>query len=52
MEPITILLAEDETLLLVDFEDGLREAGFMVLAVTSGKKAIEHLKAAESSIAG
>ncbi|WP_234827313.1 response regulator [Sinorhizobium meliloti] len=36
----------------MDFEDGLREAGFMVLAVTSGKKAIEHLKAAESSIAG
>ncbi|MDW9450900.1 response regulator [Sinorhizobium meliloti] len=52
MESVTILLAEDETLLLLDFEDALKEAGFMVLAVTSGKKALEHLKAAESSIAG
>nr|WP_172682345.1 response regulator [Sinorhizobium meliloti] len=30
----------------------LKEAGFMVLAVTSGKKAIERLKAAEPTIAG
>lgn len=52
LESVTILLAEDETLLLLDFEDALKEAGFMVLAVTSGKKAVEHLKAAESSIAG
>lgn len=52
MESVTILLAEDETLLLLDFEDALKEAGFEVLAVTSGKKAIEHLNAAESSFAG
>lgn len=52
LESVNILLAEDETLLLLDFEDALKEAGFVVLAVTSGKKAVEHLKAAESSIAG
>ena len=52
MESVTILLTEDETLLLLDFEDGLKEAGFMVLAVTSGRKAIEHLKASGSSFAG
>lgn len=39
-------------LLLLDFEEVLKEAGFVVLAVTSGKKAVEYLKAAESSIAG
>ncbi|MFK0278705.1 response regulator [Ensifer sp. NPDC090286] len=43
MEAITILLAEDEALLLLDFEQTLNDAGFSVLAVTSGKRALEIL---------
>ncbi|WVT75614.1 response regulator (plasmid) [Sinorhizobium chiapasense] len=52
MEPVTILLVEDEAFLLMDFEDGLTEAGFNVVAVTCGTKAIDRLKAADSPIAG
>nr|WP_245181941.1 response regulator [Sinorhizobium mexicanum] len=38
--------------MLLDFECALTEAGFGVVAVTSGSKAIEHLTAADSSIQG
>lgn len=52
MEPVTILLVEDEGFLLMDFEDGLTQAGFDVVAVTCGTKAIERLKAVDPPIAG
>ena len=52
MAPVTILLAEDETLLLIDFEQGLTEAGYAVRAVTSGSKASELLKTATITIQG
>ncbi|MDX0438881.1 response regulator [Sinorhizobium medicae] len=52
MEPDTILLADDEALLLIDYEYALADAGFVVMAVTSGGKAIEVLKSAGSGIAG
>jgi len=52
VEPVTILLADDEALLLLEFEDALVEAGFKVIAVTSGRKALEFLNAADSCIQG
>ncbi|OAP35169.1 transcriptional regulator [Sinorhizobium glycinis] len=52
MEPVTILLAEDEGLLLTEFEQALTDAGFGVVAVTSGIKAIKHLNAAEPCMHG
>ncbi|RVP11824.1 response regulator [Sinorhizobium meliloti] len=52
MEPVCLLVAEDEALLLIDLEDALIEAGFTVVAVTSGGKAIERLTSAGSSIQG
>ncbi|MQX95130.1 response regulator [Sinorhizobium medicae] len=44
MEAVTILLADDEAILLLDFESALTDAGFLVTAVSSGAKAIEILK--------
>ncbi|ABR63617.1 response regulator [Sinorhizobium medicae] len=44
MEAVTILLADDEAILLLDFESTLTDAGFLVTAVSSGAKAIELLK--------
>lgn len=52
METITILLAEDEGLLLFDFEQALGEAGFGVLAVTSGRRALELLRTPDAAIQG
>jgi two-component system, cell cycle response regulator CpdR len=52
VEPVTILLAEDEGLLLLDFEQALTEAGFSVVAVSSGSKAVEFLNGAKTSIQG
>lgn len=52
MKPATILLADDEALLLLDYEAALAEAGFVVVAVASGGKAIEVLRSADSEIAG
>ncbi|MBB3395394.1 MULTISPECIES: response regulator [unclassified Rhizobium] len=52
METSVILLAEDETLLLLDFKQALIEAGFGVLAVSSGGEAIALLNAEGSSIQG
>jgi DNA-binding NtrC family response regulator len=52
MEVVTILLADDEALLLMDFEVALTEAGFHVAAVTSGSKAIDILRSANSPIQG
>jgi DNA-binding NtrC family response regulator len=46
------LLAEDEALLLVDFEGALKEAGFGVVAVTSGGRAVELLTSDDSAIQG
>ncbi|ARS67569.1 response regulator [Sinorhizobium meliloti] len=52
MESATILLADDEALLLIELEGALADAGFLVLAVTSGLRAIELLNSADSEIAG
>lgn len=52
VEPVPVLMAEDEALLLIDFEQALTEAGFFVVAVTSGKRAIELLNTAEPTIQG
>ncbi|RVP80656.1 response regulator [Sinorhizobium meliloti] len=44
MKPsITILLADDEAILLIDYEHALIAAGFAVIAVSSGAKAIAAL---------
>lgn len=44
MEPVvTVLVVEDEAMLLLDYERGLTEAGFAVIVVTSGTKAIRLL---------
>ena len=48
MEAVTILLADDEALLLMDFEVALTDAGFHVTAVTGGSKAIDILRSANS----
>ena len=50
MEAVTILLADDEALLLMDFEVALTDAGFHVTAVTGGSKAIDILRSANSPI--
>ncbi|ASP73957.1 response regulator [Sinorhizobium meliloti] len=52
MKPATILLAEDEALLLLDYEAALADAGFVVVAVARGGKAIEVLRSADSEVAG
>lgn len=52
MEAVVILLVEDEGLLLLDFEQTLVEAGFAVLAVESGKKALKILSNASTTIQG
>ncbi len=44
MEPVvTVLVVEDEAMLLLDYERALTEAGFAVIVVTSGTKAIRLL---------
>nr|WP_289851504.1 response regulator [Sinorhizobium meliloti] len=52
VDKVTILIADDEALLLIDFEQALVEAGFHVVAVTSGGKALEILNTAGSPIQG
>ncbi|AAK64669.1 response regulator (plasmid) [Sinorhizobium meliloti] len=52
MKPATILLAEDEALLLLDYEAALADAGFVVVAVARGGKAIEVWRSADSEVAG
>ncbi|RVH28127.1 response regulator [Sinorhizobium meliloti] len=52
MEPVTILLVEDEGLLLFEFEEALTEAGFNVVAFSSGTKAVEYLRSAEVAARG
>lgn len=52
MKPATILLAEDEALLFLDYEAALADGGFVVVAVARGGKAIEVLRSADSEIAG
>ncbi|MDW9791920.1 response regulator [Sinorhizobium meliloti] len=52
MEAVTILLADDEAILLYDFETSLTDAGFLVISVTSGSKAIDILRSANSPIQG
>ncbi|MDE3819833.1 response regulator [Sinorhizobium meliloti] len=52
MKPATILLAEDEALLFLDYEAALADAGLVVVAVARGGTAIEVLRSAASEIAG
>ncbi|ASP79055.1 response regulator [Sinorhizobium meliloti] len=52
METVTILLAEDQGLLLTEFEDALSEAGFNVISETNGKEAIDRLRSGDPSIDG
>ncbi|MGK9339967.1 hypothetical protein [Sinorhizobium meliloti] len=52
MEAVTILLADDESMLLLDFEGTPTGAGFLVTSVTSGAKAIAILHSANSQIDG
>lgn len=52
MERVTILLAEDEGLLLMEFEDALSEAGFNVIPETNAKKAIDRLRSGDPPIDG
>jgi CheY-like chemotaxis protein len=40
MEPVTIMLVEDEALLLFGFEEALTEAGFNVVACSSGTRGV------------
>lgn len=51
MEPVTILLVEDEGLLLFEFEEALIEAGYNVVAFSSGTKAVD-LRSAEGAAKG
>ncbi|WP_318883812.1 hypothetical protein RWA06_26055 (plasmid) [Sinorhizobium meliloti] len=52
MEEVTILLGEDEAMLLLDFENALTDTGFHVRAVTNSGKAIKILRSADSPILG
>ncbi len=52
MEPVTIMLVEDEGLLLFEFEEALTEAGFNVVAFSSGTKAMDYLRSAEGAAKG
>jgi len=45
-----LLLVEDDPLVSLAIEDFLSSAGFRILAATSGKEAIDHLKADPASI--
>ncbi|MEY9102118.1 response regulator [Sinorhizobium fredii] len=46
------MLVEDEGLLLFEFEEALTEAGFNVVAFSSGTKAMEYLRSAEGAAKG
>ncbi|WP_342028753.1 response regulator [Sinorhizobium glycinis] len=46
------MLVEDEGLLLFEFEEALIEAGFNVVAFSSGTKAVEYLRSAEGAAKG
>ncbi|WP_234895396.1 response regulator [Sinorhizobium meliloti] len=46
------IACEDEALLLLDYEAALADAGFVVVAVARGGKAIEVLRSADSEVAG
>ncbi|YCI06301.1 response regulator (plasmid) [Ensifer sp. D2-11] len=50
MEPATILVADDEALLLLGYEDTLADAGFRVVPVTSGRQALAFLRSADSAV--
>lgn len=52
MESVQILIAEDEALILLDLEQGLTDAGFVVVTTTTGAGAIELLKGADPPILG
>ncbi|RVP57110.1 response regulator [Sinorhizobium meliloti] len=52
MEPtVTILVAEDEAMIALDYEHALTDAGFTVIVVASGTKAIRLLNE-DSSVQG
>lgn len=52
VEAVTILLADDEAILLLDFEAALTDAGFLVTSVASGAKAIDILHSSNSPVGG
>lgn len=51
-ESITIVLVEDEALLLLEFEEALTAGGFEVVCFSSGVKAITYLSSKESPAEG
>ncbi|APO75691.1 response regulator CheY-like domain-containing protein [Rhizobium etli 8C-3] len=52
MDPVTILLVDDEASVLNVFEDALADAGFEVRTVADGRKAIQYLAAADPPVQG
>lgn len=52
MEKVTLLLAEDEPLLLLDFEQALVQAGFDIAAASRAEDALKILNDAVLSIQG
>ncbi|PND26779.1 response regulator [Sinorhizobium sp. M4_45] len=52
MESVHVLVAEDEALLLLDFEHALTEAGFVVVTASTGGSATELLNTADPPILG
>jgi len=49
---LSVLLVEDEPLILETLQDALEQAGFSVLAVTSGSAALELLSGGVEDLAG
>ncbi|MBY5461303.1 response regulator [Rhizobium leguminosarum] len=52
MEPVTILLVDDETSVMLVLQHALIDAGFEVRTVSDGRKAIQYLGAADSPTHG
>jgi CheY-like chemotaxis protein len=51
-DQITLLLVEDEPLVLLAAQDTLEDGGYEVLPATTGAQAIEHLDQQSDAIAG
>nr|WP_043626511.1 response regulator [Ensifer sp. ZNC0028] len=52
METVTLLLVEDESLLLLEFEQALADAGFNIIAAAGGRDALQILNAPPTPIQG
>ncbi|MQW36752.1 response regulator [Sinorhizobium meliloti] len=52
MEPVTIILVEDEGLLLLEFETALTEGGFDVASFSSSAKAVTYLNSEQNTAMG